>query len=67
MRRSGLFGFEFKAGDAPKRTSSMLTAIQDLQLAKLFVVYPGDTSNELDQNIEVVAIANLREALSTVT
>ena len=33
-------GFEFKFGDAPARTRSMLAAIQDLKLDRLFVIYP---------------------------
>ena len=35
------YGFEVKYSDAPVLTKSMKTAIQDLQLFKLFVVNPG--------------------------
>jgi hypothetical protein len=41
-KKNGLFGFECKASDAPQRTSSMISAVDDLNLAKLFVIYPGE-------------------------
>jgi uncharacterized protein len=34
-------GFEFKRADAPKVTASMRTAMQDLKLDRLYIVYPG--------------------------
>ncbi len=58
-KRSGLFGFEFKAGDAPQRTSSMITAANDLKLTKLFVIYPGELNYRLDDKIEAVGFKNL--------
>jgi len=60
-RPGGVFGFEFKAGDAPKRTSSMTTAIRDLKLAHLFVVYPGTLDYKLGDDITVVGIHNLEK------
>ena len=62
-RRKGNFGFEFKAGDAPQRSSSMLVAVNDLKLARLFVIYPGETSYALDDKIEAVGFHNLKEIL----
>jgi len=56
---SGLYGFEFKASDAPRRTKSMIMAAEDLKLTKLFVVYPGHRDYALGDNIEVVGIENL--------
>ncbi len=58
-KKKGLFGFEFKAGDAPKRTSSMLAATQDLNLTQLFVIYPGEMDYPLGDKIEAVGIKNL--------
>jgi uncharacterized protein len=63
-KQKGLFGFEFKAGDAPRRTSSMITAVKELKLAKLFVIYPGETNYPLDDVIEVVAFKNLTSILA---
>jgi predicted AAA+ superfamily ATPase len=55
------FGFEFKAADAPRRTRSMTSAIESLNLKKLFVVYPGEKNYNLDDSIAVVSIKNLRD------
>jgi hypothetical protein len=37
----------------------MLIALEDLQLAHLWVVYPGDQAYELDDRISVIPIADL--------
>ncbi len=50
------FGFEFKYGDAPARTRSMLVALQDLNLDRLFIIYPGDQEYEIEDKIAVVPI-----------
>src|SRR5205814_3926048 len=65
-KRNGLFGFEFKAGDAPRRTSSMIEAVKALDLTKLFVIYPGELNYPLGDKIEAVAFKNLPVILSTV-
>ncbi len=52
-------GFEFKAADAPRRTRSMTSAIDSLNLKKLFVIYPGEIDYILDDKLEVVGIKNL--------
>ncbi len=62
-KRSGLFGFEFKAGDAPNRTSSMISAVNELKLTKLFVIYPGERNYALDDKIEAVGFRNLTSIL----
>jgi predicted AAA+ superfamily ATPase len=62
-RRKGNFGFEFKAGDAPQRTTSMLVAVNELKLARLFVIYPGEMYYALDDKIEAVGFKNLKEIL----
>jgi hypothetical protein len=62
-KKKGLFGFECKASDAPQRTSSMITAVKDLSLAKLFVIYPGEKDYRLDDKIEVVGFKNLSRIL----
>ena len=48
------YGFEFKFKDAPSSTKSMRAVIQDLDLARLYIVYPGDTRYAIDETIEVV-------------
>lgn len=48
------YGVEIKWNDAPDTTKAMRTAMTDLKLDKLFVVYPGKQGYRLDENIEVV-------------
>ena len=37
----------------------MHIALQDLKLARLFVVYPGQKSYALDRQVEVISIRDL--------
>lgn len=48
------WGVECKYRDAPKLTRSMKAAIEDLELAGLWVIYPGNTRYRLAENIEVL-------------
>lgn len=50
------FGVEVKMQDAPRITPSMRTAMRDLKLERLAVVYPGEKRYALDDNIEVVPL-----------
>jgi predicted AAA+ superfamily ATPase len=51
-------GFEFKYSDAPKKTKSMLISMQELELDKLCVIYPGKLNYNLADNIEVWGLEN---------
>lgn len=51
------WGVEFKYEDAPRFARSMQTAIEDLQLAGLWVVYPGKSSYALAKNIHVLPLS----------
>ena len=53
------YGVEVKYTDAPRTTRSMRTALADLALERLFIVYPGDEGYPLDERIEVVPAARL--------
>ena len=53
------FGFEFKYSDAPGTTRSMRTALKDLNLAHLWVIYPGDESYPLDARITVLPVRDI--------
>ena len=60
----GMYGFEFKAGSAPSRSRSMVESIRDLDLQKVFVIYPGERQYSLDEKIEVLPLKmlmNLRD------
>lgn len=49
-------GVEFKRGDAPSVTASMRTALADLALETLYVVYPGDRRYRMAENVEAVPL-----------
>ncbi len=53
------WGCEFKYQDAPRMTSSMRAALSDLDLAGLWVVYPGRTTYRLADNVWVVPLQDL--------
>ena len=54
-------GVECKRMDAPRLTPSMRTAMQDLELSTLLVVYPGAKSYLLAENIKTVPLSRLAE------
>lgn len=53
------YGFEFKYTDAPQRTRSMLTALEDLGLQRILVVVPGAASYPVHEKIDVVPLTQL--------
>ena len=50
-------GVEFKRADAPKLTASMKTAMKDLKLEQLTILYPGKMAYSLAENVEVKPIS----------
>ena len=52
-------GVEIKRIDAPRITPSMTTALQDLSLDALYVVYPGERRYRLSERIEAVPLSAL--------
>ncbi len=57
------YGVEVKYSDAPGKTKSMRVAVEDLGLERLFVVYPGSASYDLDETTRVVPLCQLRSEL----
>jgi len=53
------WGIEFKYQDAPKLNRSLKVAQEDLQLNKIWVIYPGKQSYQLDKSITVLSIFDL--------
>lgn len=53
------YGVEVKYQDAPRMTPSMRTALEDLSLERLTVLYPGERSYELSDRVSVVPFAAL--------
>jgi hypothetical protein len=62
MRGSERVGVEFKRADAPGMTPSMRTALTDLKLDRLYVVYPGRSRYPLAERVEAVPLAALISA-----
>lgn len=63
VRGNRRYGFEFKFEDAPSTTKSMHTVIADLQLEKIWVVYPGKKSYPLAEKIELISIDDIDSGL----
>lgn len=59
----GSLGIEVKYGDAPGITKSMRIAMEDLQLKRIFVVYPGAVPYDLDSRIRVIPLRMLEVEL----
>lgn len=60
LRRGGrLFGVECKRADAPRITPSIRVALEDLQLERVAVVYPGSRRFSLGDRVEAVPLASL--------
>jgi len=64
FRRGRAVGFEIKRTDAPTRTKSMVSAIQELDLEHLYVVYPGKQSYRVDDRITALSVRDLDGVLA---
>lgn len=60
------WGVEFKYGDAPKLTKSMQSALGDLQLAHLWVVYPGEKVYPLAAEVTAVPLKAIQLSQSKI-
>jgi predicted AAA+ superfamily ATPase len=52
------WGIEFKYNDAPTATKSMQIAVKDLNLAHLWVIYPGKENYKLTRKISVQSLSS---------
>ena len=59
LRHGQRWGFEFKCTDAPRTTKSMHIVAQDLRLAHLYVVYPGDLRYPLGDGITALPLKEI--------
>lgn len=59
IRERQRLGFEVKCSDAPGTTRSMRTALDDLGLDHLFVIYPGDEPYPLAEGISALPVSDL--------
>jgi len=58
-KKNKLWGVEAKYQDAPRITPSMRSAIHELALEHLWVIYPGVKSYALDEKITVLSITDI--------
>ena len=61
-----LWGVEFKYTDAPTIDRSMRSALQELDLAHLWVIYPGDEIYSLDRSVTAAGLNSLEKAFESV-
>jgi len=59
LRKGKRWGIEAKYTDAPTLTKSMSTAMKDLKLHHLWVIYPGPKSYSLAKNIDCIGLNDL--------
>lgn len=60
LSRGGrLLGVECKRADAPRMTKSISTALEDLDLDRVAIVYPGEKRYPLADEVEAVPVAEL--------
>lgn len=53
------WGFAFECTDAPRTTKSMHVVMQDLGLAHLWVLYPGDRAYPLTDTMTALPLKNI--------
>jgi predicted AAA+ superfamily ATPase len=61
LKNGRRIGVECKRADAPRLTPSMRTALTDLNLSKLLVIYPGPHTYPLAENIQTIPLAHLAD------
>ena len=57
LMKNKRIGIEFKFTDTPKSTKSMHSAITDLELERLYVIYPGSEQYPLHNLIEAIPLS----------
>jgi uncharacterized protein len=60
---AGRFGVEIKRTVSPKTTRSIHSAIDDLNLTKVFVVHAGDATFPLTEKVTAVASQSIRQEI----
>jgi predicted AAA+ superfamily ATPase len=57
------YGIEVKFSEAPATTHSMQTALHDLGLSYLWVVYPGMDVYQVDKKISIISLQKIPELI----
>jgi predicted AAA+ superfamily ATPase len=63
FHRGQRYGIEVKFNEAPSITQSMHISLSDLQLDHLWIIYPGESSYPVHENITVCSIASITNLL----
>ncbi len=64
IRGGRRYGIEFKYGDAPRMTKSLLVALNDLGLERAWIVYPGSERFPVHERVEAVPLPAMLKNLS---
>lgn len=67
LHRGNRYGAEFKFSEAPKITKSMRIAVRDLALRHLWIIYPGQHSYPVDEQISAWPLQQLPELPAQLT
>lgn len=59
LKNGRKIGVECKRMDAPSLTPSMRNSLEDLELDRLFVIYPGKTAYPLGEKVEVLPLTSI--------
>jgi predicted AAA+ superfamily ATPase len=59
QKKGRLYGLEVKYVQAPRVTNSMRSAMAELSLSHLWIIYPGKESYQLDKFITVISLLDL--------
>jgi predicted AAA+ superfamily ATPase len=65
FRHGKRYGVEFKASDAPDLTKSIHTALADLGLEHVWIIYPGAENYRLHKRVEVISLKTALSRLQT--
>ena len=57
------YGIEVKFNEAPEITRSMQTALHDLNLSYLWVIYPGSEAYQVDKQISVLSLQKIPDLI----
>ena len=61
-----MYGVEVKRADAPTMTPSMRTALEDLKLERIGMIYPGDRRYSLHIKIDAVPFSEVTGGMKTI-
>src|SRR4030042_2542197 len=61
QKKAELYGIEVKYAQAPNLTQSMRSALKELSLKHLWIIYPGKESYPLDRNVTAIPLEDLNK------